>query len=117
MHRLIALIAVFTVFSAYSAYVVATQGYTGFIDLALTEPWGMQMLGDIAILVGLCALWMVADARRKGISAWPYVVASALLGSVGVLAYLIHGELKALRRSPAVRDGFSETGARAVERP
>jgi len=35
---------------------------------------------------------MVVDARRRGVTAWPWVVATIALGSIAPLAYLVaHG--------------------------
>ena len=88
--RLFSLIAVFAAFSIYTAIVVLNQGYTGFIELALTGGWGAQVFIDLCIALILFTIWMVPDARERGIPAWPYFVAILTTGSVGALAYLVH---------------------------
>jgi protein-S-isoprenylcysteine O-methyltransferase Ste14 len=91
--RLIALIALLLGFTAYSLMVVAGHGYTGFLELAAREPWGMQILLDLTIALGLFTFWLVPDAKARGIAPWPYVVGIVALGSIGALAYLVHREL------------------------
>lgn len=85
------------VFGAYSALVVAQHGYFGFLAL-LREPWGPQVLIDLALAVGLFVSWMVPDARRRGISPWPYLGLCLTLGSLGALSYLVR---RALLPAPA----------------
>ena len=83
-------------FTAYSSLVVVDHGYTGFIHLALREPWAMQMLLDLAISLTMVSSMLVIDARRRKRAAWPWVLVTLLLGSVGPLWYLV-------LRSPAER--------------
>lgn len=92
--RLFSLIAVFAAFSIYTTIVVVNHGYTGFLELALTGGWGAQMLIDLSIALILFAIWMVPDARERGIPAWPYFLAILTTGSVGALAYLVHRTAK-----------------------
>ena len=96
MQRIVTLVLVFVVFSIYTAAVAAGHGYFGFLSLALAEPWAGQMLADLAIALTLFIVWMVRDARSSGVPAWPYAVATLLLGSIGALAYLLHREAKRL---------------------
>lgn len=88
--RLFLVIAVFAAFSIYTAIVVFDHGYTGFIDLALTGGWGAQVFIDLCIALTLFMVWLVPDARERGIPAWPYLVAILTTGSVGALGYLVH---------------------------
>jgi hypothetical protein len=76
-------------FGAFSIWVVATQGYFGFLELAGRERWGLQMLLDLVIALSVAVGWMRGDARKRGIAIWPYVIATVLLGSIGVLAYCV----------------------------
>jgi len=89
--RPLALVAalVLAVFSAFSMWVVVTHGYFGFIELAGRAPWGLQMLIDLAIALSFAIGWMIGDARKRRIATWPYVVATAALGSIGILAYCV----------------------------
>jgi hypothetical protein len=87
--RLPTLVLVLLVFTVYSVYVVVTHGYFGFLTVAWREPWAMQMLLDLTIALTLFTRWMIPDARRRGISWWPYLAACVALGSIGALAYLV----------------------------
>jgi protein-S-isoprenylcysteine O-methyltransferase Ste14 len=103
--RLFSIIAVFTAFSIYTALVVAEQGYTGFLEVAMAGGWGAQVFVDLCIALVLFALWMLGDARKHGITVWPYVLAILIAGSVGALAYLVHRTVREasapmVRRNP-----------------
>ena len=76
-------------FAAFSSRVVMQDGYTGFLHLAAREPWALQMLLDLGIALTFVGVWMVRDARSRGLRAWPWVLATLLLGSIGPLAYLV----------------------------
>jgi hypothetical protein len=76
-------------FTAFSLWVVATHGYTGFLSLAGREPWALQMLLDLVIACSFGVGWVVGDARKRGIAAWPYVVMTIVVGSIGILAYVV----------------------------
>ncbi len=95
--RLPVLVVLFAAFTAYSVFVTVTEGYFGFITLALNERWGMQVILDLFISLTIAWAWLRHDARNRGIVAWPYQVATFFLGSIAVLAYLIHRELAGKR--------------------
>ena len=80
---------VLAVFTAYSLWVVAGFGYTGFIALAMREPWALQLLLDLVIACSLGIGWMRADARQRGIASWPFIPVVVGLGSIGLLGYLV----------------------------
>lgn len=84
-------------FTAYTGVIVASHGYTGFLELAVSEPWAGQMFVDLVIALLLFAIWMRADAAREGIPFWPYLAAILTLGSIGALAYLVHRSATRLR--------------------
>lgn len=91
--RLAVLVALFVSFCAYSLFVASVEGPIGFLTLAMREKWGMQILLDLAISLTVAWTWLRHDAKDRGIAAWPYQLATVLLGSIGVLAYLIHREV------------------------
>ena len=91
--RLPALVLVFVAFTAYSVFVTVTEGYFGFVTNALKERWGMQVFLDLVIAITVAWTWLRHDAKQRGITAWPYQLATIPLGSIAVLAYLIHREL------------------------
>lgn len=92
------LIVVFALFAGYTALVVVEHGYTGFIDLAMTGGWALQVFIDLCIALVAFIVWMLGDARQRGIPGWPYAIAILGTGSVGALAYLVH---RSFREAPA----------------
>lgn len=52
----------------------------------------MQVLADLVIALSLVLVWMVRDARQRGVSPVPWVAATLLLGSFGPLFYLLARE-------------------------
>lgn len=99
--RLFSLIGVFAAFSIYTAIIVLDHGYTGFIELALTGGWAMQVFIDLCIALILFAIWMFGDAKERGLPFWPYFIAILTTGSVGALAYLVHRTIREGRQAPA----------------
>lgn len=92
--RLLALIAVISLFGALSAVALLDVGYLGIIEPHF-QSWGAgQVFADLVILAVLACVWMIADGRSRGINPWPFVVATLLLGSFGVLFYLVLRELR-----------------------
>lgn len=85
-------------FTVFSLWVVATRGYTGFLVLAGRDAWALQMLIDLALALVIGVRWMRADARRRGIASWPYVLATVLVGSIGLLAYYLRSCFATPRR-------------------
>lgn len=92
------LIAVFLVFTGYTTLIVVEHGYTGFLDLATAGGWGLQVFIDLCIALTMFIVWMLGDAKERGIPGWPYAVAVLTTGSVGALAYLVH---RSFRDAPA----------------
>jgi hypothetical protein len=92
MTRTIGILALLVLvpFAAFSLWVVDGHGLTGFLPLAGREPWALQMLLDLLFACLIYATWLVPDARRRGIPAWPYLVLTLAAGSMGGLAYLVH---------------------------
>jgi hypothetical protein len=77
-------------FIGLTAYAVYWYGYVGFFEFAAMNAISIQLSVDLIIALSLFVLWMVPDARGRGISPVPYVVLVLALGSIGALAYLIH---------------------------
>lgn len=88
-------------FAVLSGYAILESGYWGLFEYQLASPAGWQVLADLVIVCTLAIGWMIADARRSGRNAWPYVIATVFLGSFGPLAYLLIGRLGAADRRPA----------------
>ena len=82
------LVVLFIAFTGYSVFVTVAEGYWGFLTLAMRERWALQVVLDLGIAITVAWAWLRHDAKARGITAWPYQLATA------VLAYLIHRELK-----------------------
>ncbi len=91
--RLVVLVAVFVVFTGWSCTIIATQGFWGLASVLSREPWSQQLFVDLSISLIVAWSWLRHDARARGIAAWPYIVGTLAVGSISVLAYLIHREL------------------------
>jgi len=57
-----------------------------FASIAAT-PWFLQASLDLAIAAIIALVFIWRDAKEEGINPVPYVVATALLGSIGLLSY------------------------------
>lgn len=87
--RLFVPLLVLVPFTAFSFFVVAEHGLSGLVPI-LREGWGQQLFVDLVIALLVALSWMVPEARTKGINPWPYVAGTVVLGSIGVLGYLVH---------------------------
>lgn len=58
----------------------------------------MQLLLDLSIALGIAWVGLRRDAAREGIPTWPYLVATLFLGSMAPLTYLVHRQVRKLRR-------------------
>ena len=76
-------------FLALTAYVVYQYGYVGFFELVIANLASTLALVDLVIALSLVIVWMVRDARARGVSPVPYVLLTLTLGSAGPLVYLI----------------------------
>jgi hypothetical protein len=98
-NRLIALLLVIAAFGALSAMALLDVGYFGILEPHFQTWGGGQVFADLVIMCVLGIIWMLADSRTSGVSAWPFVIATLFLGSFGPLFYLVARELKATSAS------------------
>ena len=100
------IVPVLAVFLAFSAWVVAVDPL-GLLRI-LREPWGAQVGLNLVVALSIAWAFIAKDARFRGVSRWPWVVATLFLGSPVVLLFLlVHG-----RNAPAPRVGAGdEAGA------
>lgn len=89
-------------FAALNVYVLSQYGFVGFWQLATANAATILALVDLAIALGLVTVWMVRDARQRGVALAPYLVLTATLGSIGPLLYLF-------RRSEAPQNTTTAT--------
>jgi len=76
-------------FALYSTWVLWDVGYLGIWAAGFQSAASLQILLDLVICAGLFCVWMVADARQRGVNPWPWVVATLALGSLVPLTYLL----------------------------
>lgn len=76
-------------FSALTAEIILSEGYTGWIRIALENRSAGILLVDLTIALGLAVVWMIRDARQRRATVWPFALLTLLLGSIGPLAYLV----------------------------
>ena len=95
MHRLALALVALVVFTAYTLSVAAQHSLLGFLSDHARGGWSLQVFLDLC--VAATSFWVigVADARRRAIRPWPYLLLTPLLGSIAILAYLVHRELRA----------------------
>jgi hypothetical protein len=86
-------------FSAYSVWITIEHGYFGFLDLATDGGWGLQVLLDLVISLFLVSTMIVRDARERKVVAWPWLLLTVALGSIGPLAYLAFRPSKSAARA------------------
>jgi len=99
--RLVLLIVVIGLFGVLSALALMDVGYWGIFAPHFQSWGGAQVFVDLVIVAMLACVWMVADGRARGINAWPFVIATLLTGSFGVLFYLVLRELRSGASGPA----------------
>jgi hypothetical protein len=88
MLRFAIVVAVSLAFGALSTIATLQHGYFGIFAVALDSTASAQVFADLVIALTIASGWVWADARERGIPAWPFVASVPLLGSIGVLAYL-----------------------------
>ncbi len=83
-------------FVALTGYTIYSEGLTAFVPtataIATGSAWGLQVLVDFVLAVAIALGFIVFDARRKGLSYWPFVALTLCLGSIGLLGYLVYRE-------------------------
>jgi hypothetical protein len=94
-------------FALFTAYAVFREGYFAFVPAAAAfasgSLWGAQVTVDFLLALSIALGFVIADARRRGVAAWPFVALTLTLGSIGPLAYLLHRERSALSRPAGAR--------------
>jgi hypothetical protein len=99
MNRLALAPAAFVAFTAYTLSVAIQHSLLGFLSDHARGGWPLQVFLDLCVAAASFWVLGVPDARVRGIRAWPYVALTPLLGSIAILAYLVHRGLK--ERRPA----------------
>lgn len=92
--RLVVLVSVIGGFALLTALALMDVGYFGILKPHFLS-WGAgQVFADLVIALVLACIWMVNDARERGMSAWPFVAITLVIGSFGPLLYLVVREMR-----------------------
>jgi hypothetical protein len=98
VQKLALALALLVTFTLYTVIVAVEHGPLGWVAVLQQGGWNLQVFLDLVLaLLGFFTL-AAPDAKRHGISHWPYLVASLALGSIGMLAYFVHRQLRSLRQ-------------------
>ena len=87
--RFIIPLVVFIPFTIFSVFVVADQGLWALVE-GHKAGWGLQVFLDLVIAAVISLTYIVPEAKQRGINPWPYVALTPILGSIVLLAYLVH---------------------------
>ena len=90
--------AVLAGFVALTVRVLIEQSYAEFVETATANAATGLLFLDLVVFLGMACVWMIQDARRHGIAAWPFVALSAAFGAAGPLLYLIRRPRTAVSR-------------------
>lgn len=86
------LIAVTVAFLGLTAYVPYVYGPIDWLPPLFDNPATVLVTVDLCLALTMLGGWIVADARRRGISPAPYLAIMVMTGSAGALLYLIRRE-------------------------
>lgn len=91
MHRPYIALAALLGFTLYTLFTMLTaeQSLLAFGRELLSRPDTAQVVIDLYLMGGLACVWMYRDARRRGRSALPYILLTAVFVSVGPLLYIV----------------------------
>lgn len=92
--RFIALATVIVAFGVLTALALLDVGFLGIIAPHFRSWGGAQVFADLVIVCVLSCIWMLSDAGKHGLPAWPFVVITLLAGSFGPLLYLAAREMR-----------------------
>jgi hypothetical protein len=92
--RTAALVLALLAFTGWSLWTVADDGLPGLFTLLETKPWGRQVFVDLCIALSVAWVFLRPEAQRLKVPLWPYLVATPFVGSISLLVFLIHRELR-----------------------
>ena len=87
-------------FFAVSAWAMWEHGYLALWKLPFTDSGTLQLFVDLGTALLLVSVWMIRDARNRGISVAPFLLITLVGGSAGPLLYLFRLEFLPASHSP-----------------
>lgn len=91
------LLAVHTVITVLSLW---ETSYLAIFQQAMANWTSGQVLSDLTVSLIIISVWMLSDARKRGVAGWPFVLLMLPLGSFAPLFYLVRRDWAP---TPAVR--------------
>ena len=91
--RLILLTVTFALFGAYSLWLLLDVGYIAIWQAGFASASSFQILMDLVIACLIVSSWMIGDAKARGVTVWPWILAVVTTGTLAILVYLIVREL------------------------
>ncbi len=76
-------------FLALTVRALLRYSYLGFLEAATANAVVSLLLFDLVICLTGIAVWIHGDARKLGVSPWPYIALGAGFGVAGPLLYLL----------------------------
>lgn len=87
--KIIVLVA-FVGFLALNIAAMAKHGLAGVIPALTTgNLWSTTFNVDLVLALSMVMVWMVQDARKHGMSVFPYLLITLTTGSLGPFLYLL----------------------------
>jgi uncharacterized membrane protein YjjP (DUF1212 family) len=88
IYRIVSLIC-FVPLIVVTGVALIDVGLIGIFRLLLDSTAGWQVFIDLASALILTLMFLQADARRRNIRFWPWILATLMTGSIAPLLYLI----------------------------
>jgi hypothetical protein len=88
MNRILIVITLI-LFGALTALAVWHEGITGIFASIFSSYGAAQIYVDLVIALVLIMIWIWHDAKATGRTAWPWIVATLLVGAFAPLVYLL----------------------------
>ncbi len=95
--RMVALVAVIIAFGGLTTLALMDVGFFGILAPHFRSWGGAQVFTDLVIVCVLACIWMVRDAKKHQLPAWPFVAITLIAGSFGPLFYLVAREMRAAK--------------------
>ena len=99
--RIVLILLLLLPFSALTLHALLQVGYIGIFESVMVNAGSWQVLVDLVIACLLISVWMIADARARGATVWPFILLTLTGGSFGPLLYLLWREVGSRQTGPA----------------
>ncbi len=87
--RFVLLIVIFALFGGYTFWLLFEVGYIAIWQAGFASPASLQILLDLVIACLIICSWMIGDAKARGLTIWPWILAVVTTGTIAILVYLI----------------------------